>query len=531
MSLSPGGLFSATSASVLTVAAPALAASHQFHADDVLGTSLDIVVVGDSDHGATRAVEAVRAEIDRLDQLLSGWRDDSELARLNAAREPLVVSPDLFEVIAACEAWRAGCRGAFSGRLGVLEALWRSSERSGEAPDKDALASAAAWAEAGAVGLDPTTLAVARPDGVVFAVDALAKGYIIDKALEAARAASLGARGILVDIGGDLRCWGEGPAGAWRIGVARGFDPDNIRSHEAVAVRDKAVATSGPGPRDRAIGGRRYSHLLSPASGQAVDSTVTVVADRAADADAFATALAAMDPAEGLARAQALPGFEARIVSDDGRVRMTSGWDRLVYRPEVGPRLIRAAAARQPAAPATGEPPDFEVKVDLNLLPAKGPGANYRPFVVVWISEPSGKLIRTVSLWGDRRGYVGENRIWWRSFLGKYESRDVDRFSRPSRPAGAYSVVWDGRNDYGIVVKPGQYLVHVEYVREGGPHLYQSMPLTIGAAPAAVSAPADDELGLSKVTYSGQVRATTRAPVSSQPATKAPTAGPRAPAR
>ena len=528
MSLSPGGLFSAASASVLTVAAPGPAASHQFHADHVLGTSLDIVVVGDSADRAARAVEAVRAEIDRLDLVLSGWREDSELARLNAAQAPQVVSPELFEVIAACEAWRIDCLGAFSGRLGALETLWRSSEARGQAPDREALASAAARAEAATVGLDPATLAIARPDGLVLAVEELDKGYIIDKALEAARTALPGARGMLVDIGGDLRCWGEGPAGAWRVGVARGCDPDNIRCHEAVAVRDKAVATSGPGPRDRTIGATRYSHLLSPASGQAVGSTVTVVADRAADADAFATALAAMDPAEGLALAQARPGFEARIVGGDGRVRTTSGWSRLVYRPEVNRRLIRAAAAPQPAAPATIGPPEFEVKVDLNLRPAKGPGANYRPFVVVWISEPGGKLIRTVSVWGDRRGYVGENRIWWRSFLAKYEASDVDRFSRPSRPAGAYSVTWDGRNDYGIVVRPGQYLVHVEYVREGGPHLYQSMPLLIGAAPAVVSAPADDELGISKVTYGGQAPAAT--PTAVGPA-KGPAARPRAPAR
>jgi hypothetical protein len=99
------------------LAQPVQAAVHRFHEPHVLGASLDMVVVGADAATAARALAAARTEIARLDKVLSGWRPDSELARLNGSTGPLAVSPDLYHVIAACEAWREVCDGAFSARL------------------------------------------------------------------------------------------------------------------------------------------------------------------------------------------------------------------------------------------------------------------------------------------------------------------------------------------------------------------------------------------------------------------------------
>src|SRR5690348_4263175 len=85
------------------IAAPASAAAPawRFHGQ-ALGTSLDIVAVAPARDTARIAAEAARAEIARLDAILSGWRPDSELARLNAA-DRLAVSEDLYRVIAGTE--------------------------------------------------------------------------------------------------------------------------------------------------------------------------------------------------------------------------------------------------------------------------------------------------------------------------------------------------------------------------------------------------------------------------------------------
>ena len=100
--------------------------THRFHRDHILGTSLDVVVQGASKQDARRAVDAIEKEISQLDQVLSTWRNDSEITALNNNKQANV-SAELFEVIAACETWRDKTCGAFDARLGQLITLWEQS--------------------------------------------------------------------------------------------------------------------------------------------------------------------------------------------------------------------------------------------------------------------------------------------------------------------------------------------------------------------------------------------------------------------
>src|SRR5665213_2172855 len=95
--------------------------SWSFHVDHVLGTSLDIIAVAGEEGIAALSAAAAQSEIDRLDPILSGWREDSELQALNSSAA-MTASPDLYDVIAATEKWRVATGGAFSARLGHLEA-------------------------------------------------------------------------------------------------------------------------------------------------------------------------------------------------------------------------------------------------------------------------------------------------------------------------------------------------------------------------------------------------------------------------
>ena len=492
------------SAAILPAAfvAPAQAAVQRFHSDHVLGTSMDFAVVGADASAAARALAAAQAELARLDLVLSGWRADSELARLNASSGPMRVSEDLYRVIAACERWRIESDGAFSGRLGAVEAAWRAGQAAGVAPNAADLAQAAAGAESVSVRLDPSIRSIDR-SGATFAVDALAKGYIVDAALEAAGRAAPEASGIMLDIGGDLRCRGQAPGGAgWRVGLAQGSAPDNLAPVHAVMLTDKAIATSGPGARDRVIGGERFAHTLSPLTGEAVDrATVSVVADTTADADALATALSVMPVHEGLAFAERLPGVEARLTGRDGSVRSTSGWDGLVSpsptRAVAQPAsLIRAAAAAGGAWPA-----GFEVDIDYTI-PDLALGRYRPPFVVVWITDERGALVRTLFHLGNRpRRYLDSNYIWWRAFEGAGQANDLFAVTRPSRPPGRYTAVWDGRDDRGALVGQGRYTVNIETSREHGGHSYQAIPLDLGARAVSGAAGAQSEAGPAAARY------------------------------
>src|ERR1700722_356036 len=108
---------SAASAALLAPAVAAHASPYRFHYDHVLGTSLDLTVMAQDEASARAALTAAKAEIARLEGLLSAWRPDAELARLNDA-DTARVSPELYAVLTRCEAWRQTTGGAFDCRMG-----------------------------------------------------------------------------------------------------------------------------------------------------------------------------------------------------------------------------------------------------------------------------------------------------------------------------------------------------------------------------------------------------------------------------
>ena len=485
-----------TSLAMTAVAAPATQArSFGFHADHVLGTSLDVVVLGDDQATARIAMAAILADIARLDAVLSGWRSDSELARLNASASHCA-SADLFAVIAACERWHWDSDGRFSARLGGLIADWRAAAATGVLPDRAGLAARAAALDDAAPLLDPATGLIARPADVRFDVDALAKGYIIDSALAAARRAAPALAGLMIDIGGDIRCWGQGPGGMpWRVGVADPACPaDNAAPMATVELADRAIATSGRLARDVIIAGEAYAHTLDPRTGWPVDEVVsaTVIAPTALQADALATVLSTMTPAEGLAYADRLETIAALFVDRHGRRVTSANWAQYA---QAGPPTATDASLVAGAPWPAG----FAVTIDYEIPPiAANP---YRPpYMAVWITDENRQLIRTLMLLGDSPRWLEENYVWWRRF-GRKTPEVVATVAKPSRAPGRYSVVWDGRDDAGKPVPQGRYTVHIEAAREHGGHAYESAPLDLGKAASAQALPPRDEIGRVQLDY------------------------------
>jgi thiamine biosynthesis lipoprotein len=461
-----------------TIAALVLPAQAQdrtwrFHADHVLGTSLDLAVVAKKPLAAALAIDAARTEIARLDRILSAWRSDSELMRLNGA-DSMQVSDDLFAVILACESWRAATAGAYSARIGRLLENCRDS------------AALAARIGTAPLYLDAASRTITRPQDIVFAVDGLAKGTIIDRALAAARCVP-GVDGVMVDIGGDLRCWGAAPEGThWRIGVVDAANPaDNAPSLSHLLVSNQAVATSGISARGQIT--------LSPLTGARLDHVAyaTVVADSAADADALATAFSVLPPKESLALADSLPHVAARIVTREGDTLTSSRWQCAGTPVAQVPRAIAQESAGWPAG--------FGLNIEYEV-PRISAGTYHNPYVAMWITDENRTLIRTLLVLGQDKRYREENYIYWRRF-GRNDLKLVDSVTRPTRAPGQYSIKWDGLDDAGKKVPQGAYTLTIEASREKGGHNVQRLELSLGADGAVMEAKGEGEIGRVRASY------------------------------
>ena len=288
--------------------------------EGIMGTrcALAVVVSGGEPRRGERALRAAESELRRLEGLLSTWIDASEISGLNRAEAggEVPLSGDSIAVLRrARQLWQA-TGGAFDITAGPLIEGWRRAAAEGRLPspeELETLRGASRWEdlELSAGG------AVKARSRLRVDVDGIAKGYAIDQALEAMR--RVGAVGGMVEVGGDLRVFGESPgAGGWLVGV---YDPFAERPAGEIEVADRAVCTSGGYSRFVEIDGRRYSHILDPRTGQPADVVVsaTVLAGDAATADAWATALSVLGP-EGLASRP--PGVEALLlVAEDERPR------------------------------------------------------------------------------------------------------------------------------------------------------------------------------------------------------------------
>ena len=465
--------------------------AHRFHRDYVLGTSLDVVVTGVSKADAKSALDAIQAEIAQLEQKLSIWRDDSEISALNKNKAG-AVSPELFDVIAACEAWRDTTCGAFNARLGQLIGLWEKSQGIVDL-DTATHAQVLNLLKPDSVAMDESAQQIKMDAAVSFAPDAYAKGYIIDRAMMAARNKVPAAEGLLIDIGGDIRVWGSAPQkDGWSIGVQDAFNHHDLAvPTEVLKLKDQAVAFSGQGYR--ALAGQ--SHLLDPKTGmplQQVEQCV-VVGTCAADADALATALAAMPPAEGLALIETLAGYEAKLTMRNGAAYQSAGWNGLLQTSAAQPEMRTVASASSAKWPS-----GYQAAIDV-VIPKINVEKYRAPYVSVWVTDADKKLVRTLAVWGKDEKWINSNYVWWRRYGRQMEK--LDAVAKPSRQPGQYKIVWDGKDDSGKAVAAGQYIVHIETAREHGDHSYQMMNLDVKAKASSQSLPAQTEIGSVKMNF------------------------------
>jgi thiamine biosynthesis lipoprotein len=281
--------------------------------------------------GEQQAIAAFRAAFDRireLDGILSDYRPESELSRLTerAVGRPVPVSGDLFTVLRASQDLARATDGAFDVTQGPVVRLWREARRAGRLPDPDALREASARSGFRKLHLDAARrTATCDVAGMALDVGAIGKGYAAGEALAVLR--RRGVRSALVAVSGDL-AFGAPPPGqrGWRIGV-HSADPDEVRIPQVLELANAAVSTSGSSEQHLDANGRRYSHVIDPATGTGLvdDITVTVIAPRALDADGLDTAVSVLGAARGLALVESRRDAAALILERSGtRVTATA---------------------------------------------------------------------------------------------------------------------------------------------------------------------------------------------------------------
>ena len=312
-------------------------------------TMLKVAVRPGEGERAKKALRDAEAALRDVEAHTSTWIDDTEISQLNSAAAGRVVklSPRTLELLRQSRQYGRLTGGAFDVTCRPILQLWKRAGRDKKLPTEPQRAAALAHCGWEKFELLPGG-ARKKVGGAGVDRGGIAKGYGIDRAVTALTAA--GVAGGIVDVGGDVRCFGKRPGGGkWQIAVRNPFTPKEMFTF--LAVDAGAVCTSGNYFRFTEIDGRRYSHIIDPRTGQgaAAAASVTVIAPTATTADAWATALSVLGP-KGLGRLGGDGPIHAMLIvgrSGDHTVHLTARFVRFLTRPLPG------KVVHQPKSPAS----------------------------------------------------------------------------------------------------------------------------------------------------------------------------------
>jgi thiamine biosynthesis lipoprotein len=270
------------------------------------------------ERSAREAIDAAFSELDLVEQLMSIYRDDSELSRLNRYGTLRSPHPYLVEVLRAAEAMSRRSNGAFDITVQPLWELFAEAKRLNTLPSPaniERTRQEVNWRRV-QIGDDRIQLT----GGARITLNGIAQGYATDRAAAVLRSA--GVAHALVDAG-EISALGDKPAGEpWTVGIQHPRREDAYIS--LTWLNGLCLATSG----DYATtfsGDFRFNHLFDPKTGVSPTelASVSVAAKTATQADALSTAVFVLGAERGMELIGATPAADALFVLKDGRTRAT----------------------------------------------------------------------------------------------------------------------------------------------------------------------------------------------------------------
>jgi FAD:protein FMN transferase len=273
---------------------------------------------------ARKAFDAALEEIKRIEALMTTWRPDSEISRINAAagKSPVKVSAETFEIVRESVRTSEISEGTFDITFHTLHGLWKFDEDLD--PHPPALADVKArlpFVGYKNIKLDENekTVMLAQAKTQI-GLGGIAKGYAVDKAAQVLE--RLGLTSFFVQAGGDLLARGRKPDGTeWQAGIR---DPRGKEGQyfAKLPLTDHAFSTAGDYERSYVVGGKRYHHILDPRTGQPATAcrSVTIWAPTALLADEIDDAVFILGTEKGMKLVESIDGVAAVIVDANNNV-------------------------------------------------------------------------------------------------------------------------------------------------------------------------------------------------------------------
>ncbi|MDY6934582.1 MAG: FAD:protein FMN transferase [Spirochaetota bacterium] len=262
------------------------------HNTSLLGTIVNLTLITDSEKRANRSAELVFNEIGRLEKIMSPFRQESDVYRINnlAMKRPVIVSEETFSLLETSIETSTRTNGCFDITFASISHLWNFRRNPFVPPRRDEVLKLLPMLDYRHIQLNPDNLSVKINNRKTrIGLGGIAKGYAINKGIECLR--RIGIDCAIVEAGGDLQVIGKKFNNPWRVGVRNPREKNIILS---LTLDDmESIATSGDYERYVIYKDKRYHHIIDPKTGfpSKTFSSVSVISIDPVQSDALATAL------------------------------------------------------------------------------------------------------------------------------------------------------------------------------------------------------------------------------------------------
>ena len=321
-SLRVRALFAVTLA--LLCVQPAQAAWHERVVDGIMGTRISVELWADEGVDGEAAIDAVIAEMRRIDTTMSTYKPESEVSQVNAhaAERAMPITDELFALLTQAVEFSRITEGAFDITYASVGFMYdfRRQQKPSEAQIKQALP--AINYRHLVLDAKEHTVKFTQP-GVRIDLGGIAKGHAVDRCIDL-----LQRRGIeraLVTAGGDSRIMGDRFGQPWVVGLRHPDHKDEV--FQRIPLVDAAISTSGDYERFFEKDGVRYHHIIDPHSGHSASlvRSATIIGPNATTTDGLSKTAFVLGPKKALEIYNRLPGIDAILVAPDGQMYYTNG--------------------------------------------------------------------------------------------------------------------------------------------------------------------------------------------------------------
>ncbi|WP_237421145.1 FAD:protein FMN transferase [Flavobacterium sp. Sd200] len=300
----------------------------------LMGSRFDITIVAETKESAEAYIDTTIAEITRIENLISDWKQDTQISEVNrnAGIKPVKVDKEVFDLAERALQLSKITDGAFDISFAAMDRIWKFDGSMTAMPTEEAIKKSVEKVGYQNIILNKEEQTIfLQKEGMKIGFGALGEGYAADRVREMMIAKGINAG--IVNGSGDMNTWGSQPDGKpWTVGITNPIDKN--KTFAIIPLKESAVVTSGSYEKFVMFNGKRYAHIINPKTGYPASGlcSVTIFGTSAEMANGLSTSIMVLGKDEGLKLLKQFPDLRCIMVTDKGKIFSTDNIDVKKYK-------------------------------------------------------------------------------------------------------------------------------------------------------------------------------------------------------